>query len=144
MTFRPRIRTIKPEMWADEKVGQLSRDARLLFIGLITMADDEGRLRGMPAAILGHVFPYDTDALRKLEGWLSELVASGLVVSYQHGGITYFYLPGFTRHQVINKRKDSALPAPPPPFVDPETGEVPDGYGIPTGAGQSANGVNHV
>jgi hypothetical protein len=126
MTFRPRIRTIKPEMWADEKVGQLSRDARLLFVGLITMADDRGRLRGMPAGILGHVFPYDVDALRKLDGWLRELTASGLAVTYEHGGITYFYLPGFTRHQVINRSKDSTLPVPPheaevtPPVTVPE------------------------
>lgn len=140
MTFRPRIRSLKPEMWADEKIGQISRDARLLFVGLITMADDAGRLRGMPAGILGHVFPYDTDALRKLDGWLSELIESGLVVSYQHGGVTYFYLPGFVRHQVINKRKDSTLPAPPPSFVDPRTGEVPDDYETPTGIGLSANG----
>lgn len=35
---RPRIRTLKPECWQDEKIGQLSRDARLLFVGLITMA----------------------------------------------------------------------------------------------------------
>ena len=77
---RPRIRTLKPELWQDEKIGNLSRDARLLFIGLVTMADDEGRLRALPALILGHVFPYDTDALRKLEQWLEEIAHSGLVV----------------------------------------------------------------
>jgi hypothetical protein len=67
---RPRIRTLKPEMWADEKVGALTRDARLLFIGLITLADDAGRFRAMPSAILGHVFPYDLDALKKQESTL--------------------------------------------------------------------------
>jgi hypothetical protein len=76
---RPRIRTIKPELWQDEKVGGLSRDARLLFIGLVTMADDEGRLRALPAVILGHCLPYDADALRKVEAWLAEVAASGLV-----------------------------------------------------------------
>lgn len=141
MTFRPRIRTIKPEMWADEKIGQLSRDARLLFVGLITMADDEGRLRAMPAAILGHVFPYDEDALRKLAGWVDELSASGLIVAYEHGGVRYFYLPGFVRHQVINKAKPSSLPGPPPSYVDPTTGALRDEYVTATGSVPSANGV---
>lgn len=135
MTFRPRIRTLKPEMWADEKVGQLSRDARLLFVGLITMADDQGRLRGMPAGILGHVFPYDVDALRKLDGWLQELTASGLVVTYAHGGITYFYLPGFTRHQVINRSKDSTLPVP------PHAAEVTPPVPVPEESGTNHGGV---
>jgi hypothetical protein len=144
MTFRPRIRTIKPEMWADEKVGQVSRDARLLFVGLITMADDEGRLRGMPAAILGHVFPYDDDALRKLRAWLASSRRAASSCPTQHGGVTYFYLPGFVRHQVINKSKASTLPGPPPSFVDPATGEVPDDYGTTTGNVQYVNGSRHV
>lgn len=133
MTFRPRIRSIKPEMWQDEKVGALSRDARLLFVGLITMADDEGRLRGMGAAVLGHVFPYDEDALRKLSTWLEELVASRLVVAYETDGVRYFYLPGFARHQVVNKANKSTLPAPPTVGVrEPEpihTVQLPDQSG---------------
>lgn len=140
MTFRPRIRTIKPETWADEKVGQLSRDARLLFIGLVTMSDDEGRQRGMPAALLGSIFPYDTDAPRKLDGWLAEVAASGLADVYVHGGVTYVSLPGFVKHQVINKPKASTLPVPPRAAADPATGVIPDDYGIPTGIGQYENG----
>lgn len=133
MTFRPRIRSLKPEMWQDEKVGALSRDARLLFVGLITMADDEGRLRGMAAAVLGHVFPYDEDALRKLPAWLDELVASRLVVAYEVDGVRYFYVQGFTRHQVVNKANKSTLPSPPTVGGrDPEptpTGSLPDHSG---------------
>jgi len=56
---RPRIRTLKPEMWADEKIGNLSRDARGLLVGLVTVSDDEGRFRAQTALILGSVFPYD-------------------------------------------------------------------------------------
>lgn len=62
MSTRPRIRTLKPELWQNEKVGDLSHGARLLFVGLITMADDEGRFRARPSVILGHVFPYDVEA----------------------------------------------------------------------------------
>jgi hypothetical protein len=110
---RPRIRTLKPEMWADEKIGGLSRDARLLFVGLITMADDEGRLRAMPAAILGHVFPYDDDAPRKLAKWLEQIEMYGLIVRYEHAGKPYISLSGWERHQKINRARKSDLPAPP-------------------------------
>lgn len=144
MTYRPRIRSIKPEIWADEKVGQVSRDARLLFVGLITMADDAGRLRCLPAAILGHVFPYDTDAVKKLDGWLGELAKTGLVEIYAHAGVTYASLPGFGKHQVINKPKESTLPVAPREAADPSTGQVPDEYGTFTGAVPNANGSTHV
>lgn len=143
MTFRPRIRTIKPEMWADEKVGQLSRDARLLFVALITMADDQGRLRALPPAIIGHAYPYDTDAARKLDGWLNELGACGLVEFYTHGGVLYASLPGFVKHQVINKSKPSELPVPPREAADTSTGQVPDEYGIATGHVPHKNGSAH-
>ena len=38
-----RIRTVKPDIWTDEKFVELSPLARLLFIGLWNFADDEGR-----------------------------------------------------------------------------------------------------
>lgn len=117
---RPRIRTIKPEMWQDEKVGALSIGARLLFVGLISMADDEGRFRALPASILGHCFPYDASAARKLDGWLHEIESSGMLVRYQHGGKPYAMLTGWGRHQKVNRPSPSELPPPPSrPAHDP-------------------------
>lgn len=110
---RPRIRTIKPELWADEKVGQVGREARLLFIALITFADDDGRFRALPSAICGHCFPYDLDAGRKLDKWMSELEQVGLVRTYAFRGVAYAHLPGWDKHQRINRKNDSQLPAPP-------------------------------
>jgi hypothetical protein len=47
-----RIRSIKPEYWADQDLAeQVSRDARLLYIGLWNLADEHGRLRGDPRYI---------------------------------------------------------------------------------------------
>ncbi len=103
---------MKPETWADEKVGKISRDARLLFVVLITMADDEGRFRSLPSAVLGHGYPYDPDAARKLTRWMSELVEQRLVVIYEIDGVQYGWLPGWKAHQRINKASGSVLPAP--------------------------------
>lgn len=116
---RPRIRSLKPEMWADEKIGRLTRDERLLFVGLITMADDEGRLRAMPSAILGHVFPYDQDAAKRLEKWLGALETMSLVLRYESSGLPYIALVGWSKHQRINRPNQSELPAPPSANVHP-------------------------
>ena len=113
MTTRPRIRTLKPETWADEKIGRLSRNARLLFVGLITMADDQGRFRALPHAICGHVFPYDDDAAKRLDKWLQELESQGLVTRYEVDGFTYGSLNGWSKHQRINRASISELPPPP-------------------------------
>lgn len=109
---RPRIRTIKPEMWQDERIGQLSRDARLLLIGMITMADDEGRLRAMPSLICGHCFPYDQDAPKRVAAWIAELTATGLILTYERGGVQYAAFRHWRRHQRVNRATPSTLPAP--------------------------------
>jgi hypothetical protein len=54
-----RIRTIKPSFWGSPTVAKLSRDARLLAVGLISMADDDGRFLCSTAAVNGYVFPND-------------------------------------------------------------------------------------
>lgn len=104
-------------MWADEKIGDLSHGARLLFIGLITMADDEGRLRALTSLILGHVFPYDNVTPAKLRSWISELTSCGLILTYKVDGKPYIAFRHWKRHQKINRPKESVLPPPPDPEV---------------------------
>lgn len=104
-----RIRTIKPFIWEDEKIGSVTRDARLLFIGLITMADDDGRFRAIPALIIGHVYPYDQDAGRKVCKWLDELEHVGLIGRY---GDTYGHIINWEKHQRVSHRTPSLLPKP--------------------------------
>jgi len=54
-----RIRTIKPEFWSDEKMSPQSDEVRLLFLGLISMADDFGRLVDSGKQIEAFVWPYE-------------------------------------------------------------------------------------
>lgn len=111
--MRARIRTVKPEMRQDERYGRLSRDARELFNGLITMADDEGRFLARPVLILGHVFPFDDDAPALLDGWLAEVATSGMVVFYEHDRTPYGAFRHWRKHQRINRPTPSILPPPP-------------------------------
>lgn len=111
---RPRIRSIKPDLWHDEAFGALTVQARLLFIGLITMADDEGRLRDLPAAIVGHVFPYDSVPPARVDRWLEELSHARLVVRYDVGANSYLALRSWSKHQKVNRPTESQFPSPPP------------------------------
>lgn len=142
-----RIRSIKPDFWADEKLATVSRDARLLFIGLISMADDEGRMRGNPAFVRSSIFPYDDDLdIRVL---LAELSAKALVHLYVDSGQAFLHVRNFARHQRIDKPSKSVLPAP-PRYVPPEAfgehsrnGRRPLGDGSPTdGMGVDGSGVD--
>jgi hypothetical protein len=137
-----RIRTIKPELWDDELLGSCSISARLLFIGLISNADDEGRLRGAPARLAGRIFQYDELPPRKVEAWLVELDEAGRIVRYAVGKERFIWLPGFKKNQVINKWKPSILPPPPLHSYDPNTGEVREPDGSATGNGQHLSAIS--
>jgi hypothetical protein len=71
-----RIRTIKPEFWGDEKLAPLSPITRLVFLGLISMADDRGRLTDNQKRIDAFIFPETSETSR---GSLGELSAIGRI-----------------------------------------------------------------
>lgn len=108
-----RIRTIKPEFWKSESVGRLSRDAKLLFIGLWNLADDEGRLRGSARLIRGELFAYEDPATVNVVEWLRELVLERMVEVYVVDRNTYVAITGWKQHQRVNRPSKSRLPAPP-------------------------------
>jgi hypothetical protein len=108
----PRIRTIKPSFWADEAVAELSRDARLMLVGLISAADDDGRFLASIAAISGYIFPHDDLPASKIKKWLDEIESVGIIKLYTVGRREYGYFPKYDKHQRISKPQPSTLPAP--------------------------------
>jgi hypothetical protein len=120
-----RYRTIKPEFWEDEKLGQLSVLARLTFAGLFSQADDEGRGRGSTAALHRVLHGFARDVTREqMQAALGEIEAGGFAQFYDLGGQRYYFVPNFLKHQVINKPLPSKLPAPPPLPEDSHTATV--------------------
>ena len=107
-----RIRTTKPSFWGSATVARLSRDARLLTLGLISFADDDGRFLGSTAAINGFVFPNDDLPAIKVRRWINEVVGVGLVHEYEAGGVRYGCFPSWHEHQVINRYTPSGFPEP--------------------------------
>jgi hypothetical protein len=106
-----RIRSVKPEFWQDERLARLPHVTRLLFIGLWGIADDEGRLRGNPLFIRAQVFPYEPHA--DVETALAELENAGLIVRYEADSEAFVWVRNFRKHQKIDTRLKSKLPAPP-------------------------------
>jgi hypothetical protein len=105
-----RIRTIKPEFWSDEKLSECSLSARLLFIGIWTYADDEGRMEYQPARIRMQVFPCGSVSQKSVNEYLGELTERSLIRVYVVDGKQYLDVPNFAKHQKINRPTPSRFP----------------------------------
>lgn len=102
-----RIRYIKHDFFLNESLSQIEPLARLLFIGLWTLADREGRLEDRPVRIRVQVFPYDDlnvdNLLRQLE--------AGFITRYEVDGKKYIQINNFSKHQRPHLRESkSSIP----------------------------------
>lgn len=112
----PRIRTLKHTFFQDEKMARFALCVRLTFLGLITHADDEGRLKGDPRLLKAWLWPLDDSITADdVRLHLEELASGGdpRIYWYEIDGIRYIALRHFNRHQYIQKPTRSAIPAPP-------------------------------
>lgn len=105
---------IHTTIWSSGQVSKLSVEARLLYIGTITLSDDDGRLKGNPAFLRSQIFPYDdltTDQVRK---WLDEIVKIGLITVYNIDDDDYLYHPNWKEYQTLraDRKKESHIPSP--------------------------------
>lgn len=109
-----KIRTVKPELFRHEQLFEAEQRSgfplRLIFIGLFTVVDAEGRFRWRPRQLKLDILPYDEVDFSKA---LAALTAFGFVKRYEHAGESYGYIPTWRRHQSINQREpNSVLPTP--------------------------------
>ena len=104
-----RIRTIKPDFFKHEDLAELPAMTRLLFIGLWTQADREGRLEDRPKRLKIEIFPYEE---YDIEAGLSKLTEDGFIIRYDANG-KFIQIANFAKHQQPNiKEKPSTIPAP--------------------------------
>ena len=106
----PRIRTVKPEFWQDEKLAVLEPITRLVFLALISMADDAGRLVDNLKLIDGFVFPETADTA---EASLDVLARSSRICRYTSAsGQKLIQIRNWERHQKVDHPNKYVLPAP--------------------------------
>lgn len=105
-----RSRNIKPGFFVNESLVELPFSTRLLFIGLWTVADREGRLEDRPKKIKMSVFPADNVDVDK---GLTELHNAGLIVRYVAEEKGFIEIVNFLKHQNPHvKEVASTIPAP--------------------------------
>ena len=82
-----RIRQIRPEFFADGRVSKLSVAARLTYIGLWCIADDDGWLVWNAEDIAAQLYPYESIRVRtrRLEAAGEALVGAGRMVIHPCG-----------------------------------------------------------
>ncbi len=100
-------------IWANEKFAELPCMARLLQIGLINLADDQGRIKAHPSYLRSQLFPYDEDVtVGDIRKWLACIIANGTVISYEVDGKDYIQLVNWWDYQVLQYASPSDHPRP--------------------------------
>src|SRR5574342_1321293 len=108
----PRIRSLKPEHKLHRKIGPLTDRQYRLWIGMLTEADDDGRLVFHPGQLRALVWGYHAGVTAKIiEQTALELAGTGLVRLYAVTGTRYADFPSWHDHQAINKKAPSRLPS---------------------------------
>lgn len=133
-------------MWTDKSFGALKPNEKLLFVGLFSLADDDGRIEADPMFLRTQIFPYENWAAGKMKTLRDAVVL--LVPSvhlYQAGSQNkeYIALLKWSEHQKPKYPKPSKIP---PPFpessgkVPPKQGKPPEGFPPRVGLGREGLG----
>lgn len=126
-----RTRNIKPGFFMNEELAECDPLARLLFAGLWTIADREGRLEDRPKRIKAEILPYDNAPCELL---LAQLAKHGFIVRYCAAGEHYIQITKFLANQNPHVNEaPSSIPAPTEPVsnkeeYDTSTIQAPEEY----------------
>lgn len=106
-----RSRNIKPGFFTNDELAECSPFARLLFAGLWTIADREGRGEDRPKKIKVLVLPFDSIDINEL---MQTLHDKGFIRRYEVESDKYFQICNWSKHQnPHHKEIASVIPAPP-------------------------------
>lgn len=110
-----RKRMLDPTIWADEDFGTLTYQAMVMYIGIMSNADDEGRLPGNALYLSSIVYPWKElnkkDSLKIRNEILRKMKS---VLLYEVDGKEYIQLKNWTKYQKINRPSESKYP----PFTE--------------------------
>ncbi|EDV5051976.1 hypothetical protein R605_000216 [Salmonella enterica subsp. enterica] len=105
-----RSRNIKPGFFTNDELAECSPYARLLFAGLWTIADKEGRLDDRPKKVKALVLPFDNVDCDEL---LQQLHQRKFINRYQVNGECFIQISNWKKHQNPHcKEAASEIPAP--------------------------------
>lgn len=103
-----RSRNIKPGLFDDEILGEADPIYTVLFCGLWTVADKEGRLEDRPMRIRKQILGYRNVDVNLLLDWLN---VESYLIRYQVEGRKYIQILNWGKHQNPHyKEADSDIP----------------------------------
>lgn len=109
-----RKRMISPEIWASSSFAELSDFAKIVFIGLISNADDEGKDESDAALLKSTLFPRDEKKrAADVKSALSEIARSTSTLFYSVEGKNYYVLTKWKVYQKLDRPTPSKIPNPP-------------------------------
>jgi hypothetical protein len=114
----PRQRILSPSFFKDEDMAECAVQAQLCFIGMLTLADREGRLEDRPRWIRAELFPY-CDSV-PMDDILVELSSprncspGSFIQRYEVDGRKYIQICNFLKYQKPHPR-EAASKIPPCP-----------------------------
>ena len=110
----PSRRMIDPEFWQSYSMARLTYRQRLLFIGLFSNADDQGRLRAHPGLVRALVFPMDEISNDEVATDLEAIAKVGSIVIYQaeDSESAYIQIVGWWQYQSPQWAYPSTIPPP--------------------------------
>jgi len=113
-----RIRYIKPSLWKDEDIAELSHQTRLFYIGLWNFADRDGRLEDRPKWLKVEIFPYEKADIEKMLQELSKPKPNSyrpFIQRYEINNKKYIQILSWSEHQnPHHQEQDSKIPPAPP------------------------------
>lgn len=113
-----RRRVLAPELWSDGKVVRLGSDlGTLVWIALIAQTDDEGIVDLDPVCV--QVSAHIHASIEDIEAILARATDLKLIVPYHNGdGHTFAFLPGFHKHQTLDRPTPTKHTRPPSELLD--------------------------
>lgn len=111
-----RQRFIWPDIWKDPVFGKLLPVEQVMFIGLFSIADDEGRTLADAAYLRSELFAYKDYTTKKVQTIRDAVVGKADNVHlYRAGGFDYIALLKWSDYQKPKYPKASKIP---PPFLE--------------------------
>ena len=102
-------RMIYTKLWTSEQFSRLPDRGKLLYIGMITLADDDGRLMANPAYLRGQIFTYDDITVLDVLNLRDIIEKVGLIDVYKLNDSEYIQHPNWESYQII--RSDMYIPS---------------------------------
>lgn len=108
----PTRRMIEPSIWQSESMGRLSVRQRLMFIGMFSNADDQGRLRASAPVIRSMIFPFDDITLADIEDDILAIEREKCIMLYEVDGPRYAQVLNWWKYQKHQWAYPSLIPKP--------------------------------